>query len=195
MSNKKAGGKMLKSAEDLYDKLHDYIKKEGFIVDAKSFGQKSSSDNGYSEASPVANEWEYYVLVSITGFNNYLGRNKNYYNMYIDRLADKNKLEIDARVRGLLYEHNVKGMSIGHINVHAFKQWYAVTFERDERELTILDKRANIEIKQAQLSILKNQAKLLDNKVNSADAEEWNAETYQDYINAIEQSNKTLGDR
>lgn len=156
--------------DEIKSELKNYIKQEGFIEDAKSFGTRSSGYDRTHESEPVPNLWNYYVLVSIDGFMDYLDKNKNYYHMMLERIKEEGtRLELDSYVRTKMHSHNQRGLSIGHINPQSYKSWYSSTFERDEIEF----KKEMNKIKLAQEKIrLEQLEKIANENENENNSEE-----------------------
>lgn len=172
------------SIEELKIEIVKYIEEDGFAIDAKSFGNRSSGSNSLGhESYPVPNEYEYYVLVSIQGFMQYLEKYKNYYYEYLKKIEDNEKRELDTYVRSKLYTHNVKGVSLSHINNSAFTSWERSTFGREEIEQKkklnqIKIEQEEIRLKQMKSIVestdsndidqIKNNMEMLGNLLNSA---------------------------
>lgn len=153
--------KVIETDEQLFKYLDQYIEEEGFATDAKSFGQTSSSWSGSSESSPVPNEYTYHVLVSITGFNQWLERGHNYTRRLINEFENDTNGALNARVREKLLAHNYKGLSLEHISNKAFDFWKMQTFGREELDF----KRELNKIKLRQEELKLKQMEMLASKI------------------------------
>lgn len=135
-----------KSGEHLIRELKKYIQECGFRTTAKSFGNVSSGNDGDHSSEPVPNEYEYYVMVSVVQFMNYIEREEKYLYDYIEHHQKRKGVELLSRVRVMLYDHNSVGADLGHIPQYRFKQWETSVFNNEE----ILEKRKITKAKRRQ---------------------------------------------
>lgn len=161
--------KVIETDKQLFDYLDQYIKEEGFIITAKSFGSESWKDETCGETKSVPNEYKYYVLVTITGFNQWLERGHNYINRLVNEFEDGENGVLTARIREKLLAHNYKGLSIEHISPKAFDFWKLQTFGRDEMEFKKEMNKIKLELAKEKLEQEKAATRMLLKAEENAD--------------------------